>query len=40
VFFNTEGATAPTIYADLVGKKHTEILDFQMTWLQKFTAKS
>jgi diaminopropionate ammonia-lyase len=38
MFFNTEGATAPTIYADLVGKKHTEILDFQMTWLQKVTA--
>ncbi len=36
VFFNTEGATAPTIYADLVGKKHTEILDFQMTWLKNY----
>ncbi len=38
VFFNTEGATAPTIYADLVGKTHTEILDSQITWLKNFTA--
>lgn len=40
VFFNTEGATAPTIYADLVGKTHTEILDSQITWLKNITAET
>ena len=39
ILFNTEGPTAPTIYQELVGKKHTVILDLQMTWLQKSIAK-